>query len=130
MRQAGTLPSEQLAHRFVDYLAVQGIEARVDPSGSEFAVWVYDENRLPDCRREIETFLLNPDDPRYASVQQEANQKRRETQAAYRKAQRNLIDARQLWGSSAQLRYRPVTIFLTLASMLVAVLTNLAKIAA
>ena len=56
MRLVGKLGSALLAGRFSDFLLTQHIESRVDPEGTEFAIWVRDEQRTDQARELFEAF--------------------------------------------------------------------------
>src|SRR5947207_2105354 len=65
MRQLGTLPDAQSARRLCDYLQSLSVETRLDPSPEGCVVWVLDEDKLPQARRELEAFRQNPNDERF-----------------------------------------------------------------
>lgn len=67
MRIIGTFKDEKLAHRFVAFLAKEGLEAEVrsDLDDSEFGVWGYQEDQLERSRNYYENFKHNPDDKRF-----------------------------------------------------------------
>src|SRR5437773_1686537 len=65
MRQAGKLSNQQDAERLAAYLTTLGIRSRVDGSGSEWALWIFEENELARSRQELDEFLKNPQHPRY-----------------------------------------------------------------
>jgi GlpG protein len=66
MRQIGTVPDAQAARTFADYLTSLKIEARLDHQGQAWALWVFDEDRVQQAKAELEQFLRNPGDPRFA----------------------------------------------------------------
>ena len=68
MRQAGTLPGEQQAERFADYLLTLGITTRLEKQGDAWAVWVREEERVPQAKEELAAFARNPADPRFAEA--------------------------------------------------------------
>src|SRR5690242_7550413 len=73
MRELGTLPNADSARRLADYLRGQSIETRLDESPEGCVLWVLDEDRLPQARKELEQYLSNPSDPRYLlTAQQQA----------------------------------------------------------
>src|SRR5262249_37349371 len=65
MRQLGTLPDAQSARTLCDYLQTLSIETHLDQSPEGSAVWVLDEDKLPQAREQFQGFLSNPTDPRY-----------------------------------------------------------------
>jgi GlpG protein len=66
MRQIGTVPDAHAARAFADYLMTLKIEARVDHLAQGWALWVFDEDRVQQAKAELEQFLRNPNDPRFA----------------------------------------------------------------
>jgi GlpG protein len=78
MRQLTTLPNADDAQRLADYLLTLKIETRVDQEPEGWAVWVCDEDRLPQARQELEAFTQNPRDGRYTTAVRAAQTLRRE----------------------------------------------------
>jgi GlpG protein len=88
MRQLATLPSADTARILADYLLTLRIDTRVDPQPEGWVVWVCDEDRLPQARKELEEFNRNPHDARYTSVARTADNLRREKSQEEKKFQR------------------------------------------
>jgi GlpG protein len=91
MRQLVILPNADAAQAFADYLQTLQIETRLDKLPDGCAVWVFDEDRLAQARKELADFTSNPADPRFAAARQAAALRRRqekddEAQAAARPA--------------------------------------------
>jgi GlpG protein len=122
MRQAGTLPSKQDAERFADYLLTLGINSKVDPAADQWAIWILNEDDLARGKEELQGFLEQPHDARYAAAKRDAEIVRREAAVRDRQAQKNYVDVRQRW---SQIRRGPVTVTLIAASILAAALTGL-----
>lgn len=123
MRQAGTLSNETLARRFADYLYAQGIQTRIDPDGEAWAIWVRDEEQLPQALSALKEFQADPADPRFNASAQ-ASAKRAEQAKREEQARRNFIDMRRRWDTSPS-GPTPLTFGLIALSVLVAILTNL-----
>lgn len=123
MRQIATLPDEGAARQFADYLRTLRIEARVDPDGPAFAVWVCDEDQVARAREELEAFQRDPADPRYARATRAAQalrtQEARE-EDAYARRQRELAEEMR----APPGRERPLTLMLLATSVLVALTTG------
>jgi GlpG protein len=66
MRHIGTIADNKQAERFVHFLASQHIEAalRAD-QGTEYEVWVLEEDRVAAARQHLAAFLARPDDKRF-----------------------------------------------------------------
>jgi GlpG protein len=123
MRQAGTIPNQQDAQRFVDYLKTLGVNARAEEGASGSAVWVIDEDQIARGRQELSEFLAEPNAERYAKVAAAAAALRQEEAARAEQAKRNMIDMRRHWEAPAP-RQIPLTLVLMLASIAVTVFTN------
>jgi GlpG protein len=68
MRQIGTVSDEAQAVTLAEYLLSLRIETRLEREPAGWAVWVIDEDRLAQARQELDAFLHNPADPRYADA--------------------------------------------------------------
>jgi len=120
MRRIGTVPDEQEAQTFRDYLLTLDIKVQLDRGDKGWAVWVYDEDHLDQARQELATFLENPQDDRYRSAVDVARRKREEELAEDLAAQRRTIDLRRKWNRPLYLRM-PVTLLLILGSIIATV---------
>jgi len=118
MRQAGTLPNEQDARRFADYLLTRGIEAQIEEEDGGWTIWIRDEDHLAEAREELEDFRRRPDDPRYRDVRRTAREIRRDVTAQTEKARKNLIEVRDRWGRQG-VRRSPVVLTLIVTSVVV-----------
>ncbi len=72
MRQAGQIPNEADAKRFIDHLLTQSIEAKTDEGDGGWTIWIYDENQLEQSKEELREFLFDPQNARYADVEKQA----------------------------------------------------------
>ncbi len=68
MRQIGMVPDAHAARTFADYLTSLSIDARLDHQTQGWALWVFDEDRVQQAKIELEQFLSNPEDPRFANA--------------------------------------------------------------
>ena len=146
MRRVAEFTNPEHAARLADFLLTRGIDTRVDPTGgvpdpdgpdpdepgvdspgaddpepgdAGAELWVIEEDRVDEARAEVETFLAEPDAPRYRTAAAEAGKlrDRRVKQAARAvKAERS---ARDLWDRPFYRRF-PVTTALIAASVLAA----------
>jgi GlpG protein len=91
MRKAGAVPSEELGRRLMDYLVTLEIPAETRRDGGGWSVWVVHEDNLKRGKEEIESFLKNPDDPRYQAAARPAQRVRKELQREEREHRRNSI---------------------------------------
>jgi GlpG protein len=78
MRQLATLPSAEAAKTLADYLLSLKITTRLLQEPDGWAVWVCDEDRLPQARQEYAAYQENPADPRFKAAAKVAQAVRRE----------------------------------------------------
>jgi GlpG protein len=123
MRRIGTIPIEGQARQFADYLVAQGIACKLEPSDSAWAVWVRDEERLEQGRRELAEFLAEPTAQRYADAASQADRVRREEAARAKQFRKNYVEVREDW-FGPRLRRAPLTFALIIASVVAALATN------
>ncbi len=124
MRQLATLPAEDQARAFADYLLTLRIETRIDPEPGGWAVWVCDEDRVAQARAELEQFTRNPADPRYGRAAREAEALRRQEDQAERSYARRHVEMRDRFNDPAAPRARPVTWLLIAACVAVFLFTK------
>ncbi len=65
MRHIGTIPDLDSAELFADYLASKEISIVAEPQGSEWLIWVKEEDRLAESQGELDDFLANPTAAKY-----------------------------------------------------------------
>jgi rhomboid protease GlpG len=99
MRQLGTLPNRSDAERLAAWLITQRIEAHAEQAGDAWAIWVRDEDHLPEAREALVHFQANPQDPRYRGAETQAERVRREEEQERKRAQGNIVEMRSRWGS-------------------------------
>lgn len=122
MRRLGTLSHRESTEVFRDYLLTLGISTRIEREGSEWVLWILDEDKLAEAREELQRFQAEPHDPQYALAQAkaEALQNQRVSDAvAARQRQMSMIDR---WrGVQRQI---PITALLITLSIGVAIITR------
>jgi len=118
LRQIGTLPRNVDPQVLGDHLLAQGMKARFDESPDGWLVWIYDEDDLEKARDELENYLERPDDPRYASSAQSAQQVRAREKKLDREFRKNFREVTDQW-SGLRLRRRPLTMLLVGVAILV-----------
>jgi GlpG protein len=125
MRQIATLADGDAARRVADYLLTLQIKTRLDEEPDGWAVWVCDEDRVAEARQELEEFLRNPADPRYADSKRGADTLRRleaKVEARYRRRQERAL--RRWEGAGGG---RTVTFLLVIVSLAVALASGLGR---
>lgn len=101
MRQIGTIDTESQARVFRSYLLTLGIHADVDQTRDRrWAIWVHEENRLDDGRRELEQFLADPRKERYQAAARAAETIEKEAVKDNRKFKARQVDLRTAWHKS------------------------------
>jgi len=122
MRQIATLPDADAARTLTDYLLTLRIETRLEREPDGWALWVCDEDRVPQAREELAAFTRNPQDPRYAGAghtAQALRQQESRADEAYRRRQAALRDRFR-----GPRRARPPLTFVLIALSVVVALTS------
>lgn len=124
MRHIGTIPDSQLAERFQDFLIAHGTKCRLDDEVDGVAVWVYDDDRVPDARRQLTEFLEQPDNARYREAREQATTVLREEAAKRKAARRNTVHLSQQWSRPPGAQ-APITVVVILACVFLFIQTDL-----
>jgi GlpG protein len=127
MRQLATLPAEDQARAFADYLLTLRIETRLGAEPGGWAVWVCDEDRVAQARAELEQFTRNPSDLRYSRAGREAEALRRQEDQEERAYARRQVAMRDRFTDQASMWRRPWTTALIAACVVVTLLTGFGK---
>ncbi len=122
MRRLGTLPDRDSAAVFRDHLYAQGMEIRLDQVGSEWALWILDEDKLSQAREELVQFQTHPQDPRYAASQAAAEAVRQQRVSEVIAARQRQVNMSDRWRGGQ--KHIPVTVLLIALSILVAIVTR------
>ncbi len=93
MRQLAILPNADAAQTLADHLQTLEIESRLETLPDGCALWVCDEDRMTQARKELAEFTANSADPRFAAARRAA--------AASRRREKN--------GEAPKVAYRPWT---------------------
>lgn len=115
MRFIGTFADQHDAATFVDYLLTLDVSARAERNGEQWELWILDEDRVADAKRELTDFQSNRSDEKYRVAAREAERIRRERVEQALAARRNLIHI-PTSGSALMRGRRPVTMMLLFAS--------------
>ena len=124
MRQIGTIANEQHALIFVDYLLTQGIDAQSEPSGEVFDLWIRDEDQVDRAKSLLAEFLPHPEADTYRVAPLEAKKIREQREQVLIQQAKNKMNVRQNWQKPGGNQKRPVTMFLIIGSIIVALLTQ------
>ncbi len=123
MRQAGKLSNREQGQRLADYLLTLGISAKVDPDGDSWAIWVRDEDQLPQAVKELEQFVADPDAARYRESTRTAESVRKQQAREEQARRKNMIEMRDRWDTNP-VGKRPLTALLIAACVFVAIATD------
>ena len=124
MRQIGSIPDESDAKRFGDYLLAAGMRNQVDEGSFGWSIWVEDDDKLDAAKVELDAFRANPKDAKFDGVGRKADRIRAAEDRKRERLAKHYRDFRTTWGAPQQWT-QPVTIFLILASLLVAAATRM-----
>jgi GlpG protein len=128
MRQIGVLPDAFQARTLADYLLTLRIETRVEQGPDGYSLWVCDEDRVPQARQELDAFLRDPHDQRYADATRTADTIRRDEDVVEAEYGRRQTELREMMAGPPRPAPRHLfTAFLMAAAVLVAVLTRLGE---
>lgn len=120
MRQIGTLPSEEQARRFEDFLLSSDVKGMVEEEDGAWSIWVYEEDHFADAKEQLSEFRENPDEAKYTSVAKVAQKKRNVEEKENRRYRKRMVDVRKQWSRPLLARSR-VTMTLIIVSIAVAV---------
>jgi GlpG protein len=123
LRQIGTLPKGNDPKVFADYLLTLGIKTRIDEQSDGWLLWIYDEDRIPQARDELQGYLTRPDDARYQSAVDAALAIRRQQQELDKQFRKNYREVSDLWAYPG-LRRRPLTLALVALCIVVFLLES------
>ena len=126
MRRIGTLSDKEAAETFRDYLLTQQVQADLDATGDEWAIWVHDEDRIEDTKSQLSEFRENPQADKYRKAIVEADRIRhRKVQQAIA-AKKSQVDMTRRWNRPliAQI---PVTFTLIVLSAIITLGTQYGK---
>jgi GlpG protein len=117
------LPSESQARKFVDYALPLDIRSKAEADGDAWAVWVYDEDRVPQAKEELGTFRENPDAEKYVEARSAADALREREIKQHKAAKKKVVRATDTWNKSFLDRC-PVTVTLILMSLAAVIMTT------
>ncbi len=126
MREIGTLPDEQQAHRFADYALTQGVEVMVESDGDEWSVWVYEEDQIDQAKEQLTQFAAEPENKKYTQASQAADELRKQAEKREEQLRKQHVDVRSRW-SRPMWQQCPVTTLMIGISVLVAISTNVGE---
>lgn len=134
MRHLAQIEGKQRAEAFVAYLLTQSIATHIEGASENspfWDVWIRDEDALGRARAELEQFLANPQDPKYAAAVDQARQIIKQKQEASRQAAKNLRPVTYRGPSATSNlgsgRIPPLTLTLLILCIAVSLMSNFAN---
>ncbi len=124
MRQIGTLSEEDAARILADHLLTLGVTTQLRKENAGWGVWVLDEDRIPKALAELEAFRGDPTNARFQAAPRTAETIRRDADRRDQEFRKNFRNVSDAW-SGPQLRRRPLTFALIVASAAVFLLMSL-----
>jgi GlpG protein len=128
MRFLTSLADKTQAESFVAYLLTQQISTHVEPASAsgEWEVWIRDEDRTEEARLELQRFLAEPHDVRYANAVRSAHQILQEKRKQQQTQARQVKSGRQVFRGNpmASGGLPPITLTLLILSAIVTLLTE------
>jgi GlpG protein len=97
MRMIGSIPNQQLADRFGDYLITLDMDHSLEQSaGGHWDVWIVDDDELDRGKLELGQFLASPDGAKY-NVGHKARTIRDAEEHRQEKRRNRFVDVRTSW---------------------------------
>lgn len=117
MRELGIIPEERHARALADFLLTREIATQVVANrDGRFAVWVQNEDRLPEAREVYAEFQQDPDAERFHAASRSARALRKQAEAVEKEHRRKSLDLRDRWEGPLH-RRAPLTFALTALSI-------------
>jgi GlpG protein len=126
MRQIAIIADEAQARTFANYLLTRGTASRLQPDGSQWQIWILDEDRVASARDEYEAFRQDPRNPRYQNLEAHARAIRKEAARVERRHHDESYDVRYFW-TARDLRRCPLTWILLILSVVITFATNFGR---
>lgn len=126
MRKIGEIADGSAAERFADFLRGEGTVCSLDDTGTGWAVWIQDEDRLESARQSLQEFLATPNDERFAAGARKGRDLLRQKYAERKAARTRVVQVRDTWSKPSADRC-PLTFGLIAASVLVFAFTFLGR---
>jgi len=124
LRQIGELPRDYDPKVLEDHLLSLGVKSRFDQRPEGWAVWIINEDQVPQGREELRSYLENPDDPRFRESTKTAREIRRKEAELEKQFRKHDREAADIWGPPTFWR-RPATTILTALVITVFVMQRL-----
>ncbi len=128
MRLLATISEQSKAEAFVAYLLTQQISTHVEPASpdDQWELWIRDEDRLDEARKELNDYLASPDNSKYQEAVRQAQRIVQEKRKQRQEASRNVKTGRSVFrgGPQGTGRVPPITLFLIIISAIISLVTN------
>jgi GlpG protein len=117
MRLIGHLPNETSALTFSDFLYVQGIHNQVEHENDGWGVWILSEDELDKAKDFLDSYVGNPNDPRFHKHARRASQLKEQEIKEDQVAKEKTFDRTTLFKSSMPYGIGPVTVLIIAISV-------------
>lgn len=124
MRQIGTLPDEDAARTFGDFLLTRGVKANVEARDGEWIVWIVDEDDVEQAREELAQYRENPEAEHFSEGARAAADLRRQEEKQRKKSQKQVVDMRQRWNRPMSQQTAVTTTLIAISFIVVGLGTN------
>jgi GlpG protein len=128
MRLLASITGKSKAESLVAYLLTQQISTHVEPgkTSEEWDVWIREEDRLTVAKQEMQAFLADPDNPKYAEAFRTAHQIIQQKKKKQQEQSRQVKTGRQVFrgGPLGTGPVPPVTLTLLIISAIVTIVTE------
>ncbi|MBU0756415.1 MAG: rhomboid family intramembrane serine protease [Planctomycetes bacterium] len=126
MRSIGTLKDKIHAQRLSAYLYIQGLPNDLETQDeATWTIWVHSDDQLEQAGALFDTFLADPEDPKYDEAIKKALKQKAQEQNRQKRARTRYIDARTRLPSFARRRFGKVTLVLMALCVVVAIASKL-----
>ena len=114
MRQIGTLPDENAARTFEDFLLTRGMKSNVEEAGDGWVVWIFDEDDVEQARQELAQYREDPNAEHFIEGARAAADLRRQEEKQRKRTQKQVVNMRNRWN-------RPLSARVPVTSLLMAI---------
>ena len=110
MRLIGHVPNESGALTFSDFLYVHGIHNQVEHEKDGWAIWIHSEDEIGKARDFLQSYLGNPNDPRFHKHSQQAAEIKEKERQEDQAARKRTFDRSTLFKNTTPYSIGPLTI--------------------
>ncbi len=127
MRLLATVTGQTKAEALVAYLLTRQISTHVEATSAtdQWEVWIRDEDRMVEARKELDAFLENPNDGKYGDAVRQAQQLLEEQRKKRQENARKIQSGRKVFRDGYQSgSVPPITLIVVILASIVSLFTN------